>query len=291
MKYYPYTSSSEIVSIEAANEYFDQNVVDDQNSTAEKVMPMFASLCRNQSAILSSMAICTKGLLDGSGREGHVPNSMILFRGNGYVVRVNVWPALDQDKLFGKQAGSLYAYGLPHNHNYSFLTGVVLGGGYETTICSWKNVDTRLQEGDEAVITEPKNIFVEPGGVYLYEKFTDVHIQIPPKDLTVTLNLMLTKEETLQHPQFVFDLDNRRIHSLPEYSALAKQAALLRLVRREYEREFEGYMLGLASDDNVSHYIRKKTIELAGPNGEFAAQRTISWRNQQARELANPASL
>lgn len=94
-----------------------------------------------------------------------------------------------------------YSYGLVHNHNFSFLTQTVLGPGYRTEIYEIEPNSPRIF-GSQVKISNREDLIIHPGRVLLYEGDTDVHVQHPVSELSVTLNFLVSRPK---FDQYVYD--------------------------------------------------------------------------------------
>ena len=76
------------------------------------------------------------GRLSGLGLQsvdsGYGPQAIVLspLRGSMFL-RANIWPA-EQDLCFQTSGAKNFVYGVPHDHNFSFLTSGYAGPGYRS---------------------------------------------------------------------------------------------------------------------------------------------------------------
>ena len=93
--------------------------------------PLLAGLGRNR-VFLADLAIEELKLrcAQQSAANGYGPQVFLLRPPNGrYVIRANFWPAAD-DPVVQASGTAPFFYGLPHDHNFPFLTHGYLGPGY-----------------------------------------------------------------------------------------------------------------------------------------------------------------
>lgn len=135
----------------------------------------------------------------------------------GYFLRANMWPAAG-DAAYAASGAGAFAYGLPHDHNFSFLTTGYFGPGY---VSDYYDYDADSIDG---CIGEPLNLrFVErsqlgEGRMMLYRAHRDVHSQLPPASLSVSLNIMAEGEHVSWRDQYIVDLDRGTIAKRPTLS-------------------------------------------------------------------------
>lgn len=136
----------------------------------------------------------------------------------GYFIRANMWPA-ERDAAYAASGAAAFAYGLPHDHNFSFLTVGYWGPGY---ISDYYDYDAEAVDGR---LGEPLNLrFVErsslsEGTMMLYRAHRDIHSQLPPERLSVSLNIMDEGEAVPWRDQYIVDLESGTIARRPTITA------------------------------------------------------------------------
>ncbi|AMG75871.1 transposase [Sphingopyxis granuli] len=136
----------------------------------------------------------------------------------GYFIRANMWPA-ERDAAYAASGAAAFAYGLPHDHNFSFLTVGYWGPGY---ISDYYDYDAEAVDGR---LGEPLNLrFVErsslsEGTMMLYRAHRDIHSQLPPERLSVSLNIMDEGEAVPWRDQYIVDLERGTIARRPTITA------------------------------------------------------------------------
>ncbi|WP_197411651.1 MULTISPECIES: transposase [unclassified Sphingopyxis] len=132
----------------------------------------------------------------------------------GHFLRANLWPAAT-DAAYAASGGAAFAYGLPHDHNFSFLTTGYWGPGY---VSDYYDYDPEAIDGR---LGEPLNLkFVErsqlgEGKTMLYRAHRDIHSQCPPERLSVSLNIMEEGEHLPWRDQYIVDLEHGTIARRP----------------------------------------------------------------------------
>lgn len=156
------------------------------------------------------------------------PQSITMGVGPGFYLRANVWQPSEQTVL-GKYEDRLYSYGDAHDHNFCFLTVGYMGSGYETELFEYdyKKVDGFI--GEKVDLKYLGRECLTPGKVMLFREKYDVHIQFPPKALSVSLNLMTVGPKTLQLDQYYFDVNSGTIIDTPEFASIHKRASIVSL--------------------------------------------------------------
>ena len=130
--------------------------------------------------------------------------------GGEFFLRANVWPSRDEHAYRASGAGP-FVYGLPHDHNFDFLTLGYFGPGY------WSDYWEYDYEAVAGAIGEPAGLrFVErsrlaTGRLLHYRAHRDVHSQHPPEALSVSLNVMHAGGAQGWLDQYRFDVERNEI--------------------------------------------------------------------------------
>ncbi|MBL9068248.1 MAG: transposase [Sphingopyxis sp.] len=126
----------------------------------------------------------------------------------GFYLRANLWPAAD-DAVCAASGPAAFSYGVPHDHNFSFLTVGYFGPGY---VSDYYEVDPETVDGR---VGEPLNLkFIErsqlsKGKMMLYRAHRDIHCQLPPESLSVSLNIMDEGDHVPWRDQYIVDLGQK----------------------------------------------------------------------------------
>lgn len=162
-----------------------------------------------------------------------------------YLLRANLWVPLG-DASVGDARD--FSYGIAHNHNFHLLTLGLFGGGYATDLFALAEAAELLEPGHPVTLASRGRARLEAGDVMLYEAYSDVHVQHPSRELSVSLNLMTVP--AIEHlPQHVFDVERgvvtRTLEASPDGRHHLARAALDLLS----PGEGEAALRALAADD------------------------------------------
>ncbi|NIJ35470.1 hypothetical protein FHR22_000119 [Sphingopyxis panaciterrae] len=126
----------------------------------------------------------------------------------GYFLRANMWPA-ERDAAYAASGPTAFAYGLPHDHNFHFLTTGYFGPGYVSDYYDYdpEAVDGRLGEPLNLKFVERSTL--DEGKMMLYRAHRDIHSQLPPESLSVSLNIMDEGEHIPWRDQYIVDLGRK----------------------------------------------------------------------------------
>lgn len=163
-------------------------------------------------------------------RTGQVPSVQAIFLGGNetFYVRANIWPST-ADIVAGRVFQGQFSYDLAHDHNFSFLTVTYSGPGYETDIYEYDYDALTGYPGEPVDIRPLERVRFSKGTAMLYRASRDVHVQHPPKEMSITLNLMVSLPEHRAREQYFFDLEQGRIGNYPPENDNSKRAAFFRI--------------------------------------------------------------
>ena len=145
-------------------------------------------------------------IVEGSSKNVLTPQTIILARGEGYYLRSNIWLPASEAVQFRDRESKLTAYGLPHDHNFHFLTVGYYGDGYATDVFRYDNKLVAGFIGEDAHLEFVGNFQLKPGMVMAYEAGRDVHVQYEPDDIAISINFMAIPASTYFQQQLSFDL-------------------------------------------------------------------------------------
>jgi hypothetical protein len=127
-----------------------------------------------------------------------------------FFIRANIWPSRDEHTMRASGGGS-FAYALPHDHNFSFLTLGYFGPGYWSNYYEYDYESAIGYHGEPVDLRFIEKARLDQGKIQLYRAHIDVHDQLPPDALSVSLNIMHTSGAQGWLDQYSFDLENRCI--------------------------------------------------------------------------------
>lgn len=130
----------------------------------------------------------------------------LLHRSARYFLRANVWRPVSALE----QSINGFQYDVCHDHNFYILTAGYYGPGYRSRAYTYdlRNITGLLGEQVDLV---SDGIFELPTGkIALYRAKKDVHFQLPPESLSISLNL-IPRSPHFNDLQFQFDEDAKRI--------------------------------------------------------------------------------
>ena len=123
---------------------------------------------------------------------------------NGFFLRANIWPSPGDHAFRASGAGS-FVYGVPHDHNFDFLTLGYFGPGYVSDYYEYDYQTVSGWQGEAAGLRFIERSTLSPGKLLLYRAHLDVHCQLPPQSMSVSLNVMGIDAAQGWHDQYRFD--------------------------------------------------------------------------------------
>lgn len=171
--------------------------------------------CNRQFLTDRALAALKDHCADQSAINGYGAQVLMLHRRIGrYFVRANFWPALD-DPVVRASGPQHYFYHVPHDHNFDFLTVGHAGPGYGSRWFTYENAEISGYPGEPARLRMVEHGSLSPGRMLHYRAHVDVHDQLPPPALSVSLNIIPESPATVWHDQYMFDFDRDCIRSVP----------------------------------------------------------------------------
>lgn len=135
---------------------------------------------------------------------------MLTAPGASSFLRAAIWPGQDEQML-GASGGESFAYGLPHDHNFSFLTHGYFGPGYWTEFYEYDYDGVTGWSGETAHLRPMGRHRLEPDRIMLYRAHVDVHLQLPADALSVSVNVMHAVPAIRWLDQYTFDVERGTI--------------------------------------------------------------------------------
>lgn len=169
--------------------------------------PLLARLGRNPDflAELAIEELKTRCAAQHTG-NGYGAQVFLLRPPNGrYVLRANFWPAR-ADPVTRASGPAAFFYDLPHDHSFPFLTVGYLGPGYWSDYYEYDVAPLAGLPGEEAGLRFVERARLDPGKLMLYRMRRDIHVQLPPDSMSVSLNILGADPAQPWLDQYRFDI-------------------------------------------------------------------------------------
>jgi hypothetical protein len=177
--------------------------------------PLLKRLANNKTFLIERMFDELRDQLKFQAGNMYAPEVLLLHASKNYFVRANIWKPISA----AEEAIPGYQYDVCHDHNFDILTVGYLGFGYD---CRSYTYDKDAYEGrlGEVIDLNSEGVFsLRNGKVALYRAKEDVHIQLPPDRLSVSLNL-IPRGPVQNEMQFQFDEGSGTICRYLNFTAL-----------------------------------------------------------------------
>ena len=130
-----------------------------------------------------------------------------------FFLRANVWPSPDEHTMRAS-GGAAFVYGVPHDHNFDFLTLGYFGPGYWSdyyeydfdTVAGWRGEPVDLHFVERARL--------EQGKIMHYRAHRDIHAQHAADALSVSINVVHAGAAQGWLDQYRFDLEDKRVAAI-----------------------------------------------------------------------------
>ncbi len=130
--------------------------------------------------------------------------------GGDYFMRANLWPSRDEH-MMRASGGDSFVYGLPHDHNFDFVTLGYFGPGYASDYYEFDYEDVSGWSGEPVDLRFVERSCLEEGKIMHYRAHRDVHAQHPGEALSVSINIVHAGGAQGWLDQYSFDVEKRRI--------------------------------------------------------------------------------
>jgi hypothetical protein len=148
--------------------------------------PLLGKLANNKTFLLERMFDELRSQLRFQADNIYAPEVLLLHSAKNYFIRANIWKPISA----AEEAIPGYQYDVCHDHNFDILTVGYLGLGYS---CRSYTYDRSAYQGrlGEVVELASEGVFsLTNDRIALYRAKEDVHIQLPPAQISVSLNLI-----------------------------------------------------------------------------------------------------
>ncbi len=182
----------------------------------------------NDRDFLADMMIAElKQRCDGQVRDNQYSAQVVMLHGRSskFMMRANFWPAL-KDSVVRHSGTDPFFYGVPHDHNFSFLTVGYLGPGYWSDYYEYDYGEVVGYPGEPVDLRFVEKARLDEGKVMLYRAHKDIHLQLPADSMSVSLNIVEASHSSTFRDQYRFDLEHSKIDGLMTRTSLEPMLAM-----------------------------------------------------------------
>ncbi len=123
-----------------------------------------------------------------------------------FFLRANIWPS-EAEHMMRANGGTSFVYGLPHDHNFDFLTLGYFGPGYWSDYYEFDYEAVAGWSGEPVDLRFVERAKLDHGKIMHYRAHRDVHRQLAADSLSVSINVMHAFTPQGWLDQYGFDLD------------------------------------------------------------------------------------
>ncbi|MEA3013762.1 MAG: hypothetical protein QOD42_2307 [Sphingomonadales bacterium] len=182
----------------------------------------------NDRDFLADMMIAElKQRCDGQIRDNQYSAQVVMLHGRSsrFMMRANFWPSLT-DSVVRHSGTDPFFYGVPHDHNFSFLTVGYLGPGYWSDYYEYDYGEVVGYPGEAVNLRFVEKARLDEGKVMLYRAHKDIHLQLPADAMSVSLNIVEASHSSAFRDQYRFDLESGAIDGIMTRTSLEPMLAL-----------------------------------------------------------------
>jgi hypothetical protein len=187
-----------------------------------------------------------------------------------FVMRANFWPAL-KDSVVRHSGPDPFFYGVPHDHNFSFLTVGYLGPGYWSDYYEYDFGSVVGYPGESVNLRFVEKARLDEGKVMLYRAHKDIHLQLPADAMSVSLNIVETSHNSVFRDQYQFDVEQSKIAGIMTRTSLEPMLALAAHYGGEEGEDLLRHFAAAHPSDRVRWAaLRAQAAAAAGLDGRIA---------------------
>lgn len=178
-------------------------------------------LNNNKGLLINSMCEQLKEIDTFQQFNSYGPQVFIIFGSKKYFLRMVAWNTLSKVELSIEN----FKYDMCHDHNFDLLTIGHFGPGYDSRCYTYEYDQIMGLIGEEVDMQDERIYTLSEGKIFLYRAKKDIHIQLPPKNLSVSLN-MIPRNPRLFRPQYEFDESK---HCIARYIQVAETELIVKI--------------------------------------------------------------
>ena len=174
--------------------------------------PILAALGNNRRFLAdAALAALKDHCVDQIATNGYSPQVLMLHPPEpGFFLRANIWPSA-RDPVYRTSGPATFFYRLPHDHSFDFLTLGYAGPGYWSDYYEVEPGSVAGLPGEQVALRFVERSQLSEGKMLLYRANRDVHDQMPPESLSVSINVMPLAPGQGWRRQYLFDVGESRI--------------------------------------------------------------------------------
>lgn len=247
--------------------------------------PKLYALSKNKVFVIDAIHRELKNGINSFQSNNHYTEQSLLLSSNElFTIRLNSWSPPVPYGGDAKWDAKRQAYSLAHNHNFDLLTVGYWGPGYDTEIYKFDAAASIGYVGEKVNLEAQGMTRLSQTCVMLYEKSTDVHIQLPPDEFSMSLNLIPNSNSQLRMDQYEFDIPTKTI-SAHVGTTITSKIALLRIASIMGDDDTASILLDIARH-HTQPRIRANACLAVGSMSEIYLEDAIAIAERDPHESA-----
>lgn len=204
---------------------FDEKIDTSDNDAMVAAGPMLKRLANNRT-FLADLALqeLKERTSIGNGTNSYGPQVIMLYapqhREQNFFLRANFWPAV-ADHIYKSSGPEQFFYHNPHDHTFNFLTVGYYGPGYSSNYYEYDYGTTAGYPGEEVPLRFVEKSALTEGKVMLYRACVDIHDQLPPESMSISLNIMELSVRGAVLDQYSFDVGRSTVNNMINRMSMA----------------------------------------------------------------------
>lgn len=213
------STSDKVATLADIFEYFSGIDVSDRDAILEGA-PVLRALANNRTFLVERIVHELKDVAALQQTNQYSSQVFSLGRGRNFFMRANFWPAA-RDTVLQTSGPRSFFYGVPHDHNFDFLTVGYMGPGYWSDFYEYDHDQVAGYPGEIVPLRFTGREALPMGRMMLYHASVDVHSQMPADSFSISLNVIVDFPEKISTiNQYFFDLESYRIESFANRTSL-----------------------------------------------------------------------
>ncbi|MEU4674534.1 hypothetical protein AB0F91_42905 [Amycolatopsis sp. NPDC023774] len=188
--------------------------------------PLLQKLANNKTFLIERLFYELRNQLRFQAGNLYAPEVLLVHSTRDYFIRANIWKPISA----AEEAIPGYQYDVCHDHNFDILTVGYLGLGYSCRSYRYERTAYEGRLGEVVELADEGVFSLTKGRVALYRAKEDVHIQLPPGQISVSLNL-IPRGPVQNEMQFQFDEGSGMICRYLNFSGLEAAVRIADVIR------------------------------------------------------------
>lgn len=211
--------SAESASLEQVMDYFSAIDISDRHALLAGA-PKLRALGNNRTFLVELITAELKHAEAIQGQNQYSSQVFFLGKGDEFFMRANFWPAA-RDPIVQSSGPRTFFYGIPHDHNFDFLTVGYYGPGYLSDFYEYDFDQVVGYPGEKIGLRFTGRQALPEGRLMLYRSSVDIHEQLPPESFSISLNVVADQANVIPTVnQYYIDIRSSTVTGLANRTSL-----------------------------------------------------------------------